>query len=634
MTYTFKLARRLAVSRAFSMLPALLLFAGCGGSDATSPDNSPIDLPGSGIYAWRPRENTPVALLVSPSSVTVETNQLLQFRARGRNRAGDEVAAPVTWSTTGGTILSDGRFSAASVGTYQVTGSTRTSDGSDVVETSSITVVRRQAKLKSVVVTPSSTTLNPGVSQTFAAIGLLAAGDTVPIGVTWSAKGGTIDAGGLYVAGDTVGTFRVIAIKNAGTLADTALVTINAPASPPPPSDSVITPPTIPIEPVPPPPDTAPTPAPVLAQMSLLPASATLAPNTTKQFSATATWSDSTTTTLTPVWSATGGTITTGGLYTAGSTAGTFRVIATLQGWADTSTITLTIPLGGGALPTGIPYGAFGLVIAGVTPPSFTLSLDGYSSDNIIPRVDLARSNKMHLVLAMTGGGHFNYLTDGVFDRSKWDAKMASFNTGAIRTAVAAGVADGTIIGASVMDEPQVSGGGDGNTWGPPGTMTKARVDSLCGYVKQIFPTLPVGVVHRHDLFEPTNSYKVCEFIASQYSVRMGSVTDFRDGGVAIARRDGHAIMFSMNIINGGTQDKDGTWDCKDQGGVLGQWAPNCRMTATQVRDFGLVLGPAGCGLLMWRYDSSFMARTDNRQAFNDVAAKLATVPGKTCRRQ
>ncbi len=42
-------------------------------------------------------------------------------------------------------------------------------------------------------------------------------------------------------------------------------------------------------------------------------------------------------------YSATGGTITTGGLYTAGSSAGTFRVIATHQGRTLAhSTVTLT----------------------------------------------------------------------------------------------------------------------------------------------------------------------------------------------------------------------------------------------------------------------------------------------------
>ena len=40
--------------------------------------------------------------------------------------------------------------------------------------------------------------------------------------VTYSATGGTISSGGLYTAGSTAGTFRVIAVQQGGTLADTA----------------------------------------------------------------------------------------------------------------------------------------------------------------------------------------------------------------------------------------------------------------------------------------------------------------------------------------------------------------------------------------------------------------------------
>jgi hypothetical protein len=36
----------------------------------------------------------------------------------------------------------------------------------------------------------------------------------------------------------------------------------------------------------------------------------------------------------------------------------------------------------------------------------------------------------------------------------------------------------------------------------------------------------------------------------------------WRHAGLAMAARDYHAILFSMNVLNGGTQDKDGTWDC------------------------------------------------------------------------
>jgi hypothetical protein len=244
-----------------------------------------------------------------------------------------------------------------------------------------------------------------------------------------------------------------------------------------------------------------------------------------------------------------------------------------------------------------------------------------------------ARTAKIRLELNMTGGHHdLNYAPGGDrFDLATWKARMDAYNTPSVRQAVAEAVADGTIIGNSVMDEPHNSGGGDGNTWGPAGTMTKAVVDQMCGYVKGIFPTLPVGVAHRHDVFEPTKSYQVCEFIIAQYASRLGDVRQFRDAGVALAKRDGHAIMFSINILNGGTQDRDGTWDCPGSG--IGTYSPNCRMTPQQVLDNGLVLGPAGCGLAMWRYDAKFMADTENQRVLRDLASRLATLPAKPCRR-
>jgi hypothetical protein len=55
-------------------------------------------------------------------------------------------------------------------------------------------------------------------------------------------------------------------------------------------------------------------------------------------------------------------------------------------------------------------------------------------------------------------------------------------------------------------------------------------------------------------------------------------------------------------------------------------------MTAAQVRELGWVLGPAGCALLMWRYDLEFMINPANHQAFHDVAAMLASRTAPPCR--
>jgi hypothetical protein len=67
--------------------------------------------------------------------------------------------------------------------------------------------------------------------------------------------------------------------------------------------------------------------------------------------------------------------------------------------------------------------------------------------------------------------------------------------------------------------------------------------------------------------------------------------------------------------------------------GGRGTFNPNCRMTANQVRDWGIILGSAGCGMIMWRYDDAFMSDPNNVQAFRDVAARLAGLPARSCRR-
>jgi hypothetical protein len=289
----------------------------------------------------------------------------------------------------------------------------------------------------------------------------------------------------------------------------------------------------------------------------------------------------------------------------------------------------------------GIPLGAWAMWSSNsaLKPNTAVLtgSFTGTSAGGIIDQIATARRLGKKIVLTMAGGAHEPVMTNGVFDMGKWKAAMQRFNTPAIRAAIDSGVKDGTVLGNSVMDEPHVHGTGDGNTWGPSGTMTKLRVDSMCGYVKAIFPTLPVGVVHQHLVFEPEKSYKVCDFLVTQYSgpTKVGTATDFRDSGLAYGKRDGIAIAFSMNILNGGIQaPRDGLWNCPlTTTGGRGTFDPNCRMTASQIRQVGLTLGPAGCTMLMWRWDEGLGASPAYQQAFKDIVAKLATLPAKSCRR-
>lgn len=600
MTYTFKLARRLAVSRRLVVLIALALAAACSG-DTTSPDPDPV------------ASTAPVSLQVSPRSVTVEVGQRVQFRAH--NRIGDRSDAGSTliaWTATGGVIHTDGTFSSSVSGTFKVVGRGRGRKQSD---TSTVVVVPPIVDLVRVEVTPGAVTLEPGAQRAFTATGYLSDSSTAPIGVNWSATGGAVDAGGVYTADSTAGAYRIIATNIAGTLADTAVVTIPAPPAPPSP------------------------PSATLAQVFVSPASLSLATGATGRFSVYGRDSNGDSVAVAVTFSATGGTITPDGLYTAGPNAGTFRVVATADSRADTSVVSLTKTLAGGTA-TGVFFGPYNLYGGGASGPSswstplpgsdiYSMSMDFLAPAGVLERIASARERHLKLITTMTGGSHDRYKTNGVFDITKWTAVMDAYNTPTIKAAVAAAVADGTIIGNVVMDEPQNTS--PDNSWGPAGTMTKSRVDQMCGYVKSIFPTLPAGVVHDHTVFQPDQNYAICDFIISQYrwAKTKGDIAAFRDGGLAWAKRSGVAIAFSLNILDGGIP----TTVAGSCAYGVGTYGYNCRMSPTQVRDWGQALGTSACALTMWRYDSAFMSNPANVQAFKDVAATLAKAPARSCRR-
>src|SRR5438093_6833328 len=88
-----------------------------------------------------------------------------------------------------------------------------------------------------------------------------------------------------------------------------------------------------------------------VVQIRVVPESVTLDPNQTQPFVASGRTAAGDSVAVQVTWSATGGTITGGGLYTAGQTAGNYRVIATLanDSLADTSSVTVTT--GGGGVP-------------------------------------------------------------------------------------------------------------------------------------------------------------------------------------------------------------------------------------------------------------------------------------------
>ena len=234
-------------------------------------------------------------------SLKVGTSTKLSVRTSSRSRGS------IKWQSSNpsaATVNSQGNVTGQAVGSAYVTAS-----GFAVNETYLVSVTPAYT-LTSFTVSPTTgTALAPGQTRQFSTQQLWSDGQTRNFGVTYTATGGSISSSGLFTAGSVAGSFMVIANCLCGAL-DTAFVTVEVPAQ--------------------------------LTKITVSPKTVSLNAGATQQFGATANWSTGATTLPPITWSATGGSISTSGLYTAPTTAGTYRVIVAHSGGTlrDTATVT------------------------------------------------------------------------------------------------------------------------------------------------------------------------------------------------------------------------------------------------------------------------------------------------------
>ena len=220
-----------------------------------------------------------VSISVSPSTVSIQSGAQQQFIASvsGTTNTG------VTWTASGGTVSTSGLYVAPSVaGTFMVTAKS----AADSTKSASVVVTVSQPQV-SISVSPSTVSIQSGAQQQFIA----SVSGTTNTGVTWTASGGTVSTSGLYVAPSVAGTFMVTATSAAdSTKSASAVVTVSQPQ----------------------------------VSISVSPSTVSIQSGAQQQFGASVSGTSNTAVT----WSASGGTVSTSGLYVAPSTVGTYAVTA------------------------------------------------------------------------------------------------------------------------------------------------------------------------------------------------------------------------------------------------------------------------------------------------------------------
>lgn len=263
-------------------------------------------------------------ITVTPATITLAIGATQQFTAVGHDAGNNVVALVPTWSVAsgGGTISGTGLLTAGTIaGTF--TNSVTATSGS-ISGTSSVVV--STGALATITVSPSSPSLAIGATQQYTAVGKDVNNNIVPITPAWhvTASGGTINSvTGLFTAGTVAGTFTNTVTAQVGVCASAIYGHANAIVS-----------------------------AGALATITIAPATVTLASGATQQYTASGTDANGNAVPVTPTWSvaAGGGTISGTGVFTAGSTAGTFTNTVHVAGGASnaivaTATVTVTTVL-------------------------------------------------------------------------------------------------------------------------------------------------------------------------------------------------------------------------------------------------------------------------------------------------
>ncbi len=258
--------------------------------------------------------NPLVSITLTPATASVAVNGTQQYMATGKYTDGStqNITSTVTWQSSVTTVAS---INAAGLAIAKAAGNTTitAAQGSITSSPATLTVTN---PLVSIAVTPASVSLAPNATQQYTATGTYADSSTQNLTstVTWHATAGaTITAAGLATA-VTPGATSTITATQGTVTSNSASLTVTNP----------------------------------LVSIAVAPATISLAPNATQQYTATGTFADQSTHDITGsvTWSAsTGATITAGGLAMAVTPNTTVTIMAIQGNISGTAIMTVTNPL-------------------------------------------------------------------------------------------------------------------------------------------------------------------------------------------------------------------------------------------------------------------------------------------------
>jgi hypothetical protein len=202
---------------------------------------------------------------------------------------------------------------------------------------------------------------------------------------------------------------------------------------------------------------------------------------------------------------------------------------------------------------------------------------------------------------------------DGHFSLAIWKRRVDRFRG----IDFASYIADGTIVGHYIMDEPH-----DPTNWGGK-VVSLSDIDEMARYSKELWPSMATIIRGKPDYLRGYQ-YKYLDAAWMQYTVSFGPIDGFISSNVQDAKASGLALVAGLNVINGGSSTS----------GIPGTRPGKYGMSASELKTWGgaLLEEPYICAFIVWQYDSRYFSRPAIKAAFEDLGQMARSYPKKACR--
>ncbi|HKP49631.1 MAG TPA: hypothetical protein VJU17_06410, partial [Gemmatimonadales bacterium] len=251
----------------------------------------------------------------------------------------------------------------------------------------------------------------------------------------------------------------------------------------------------------------------------------------------------------------------------------------------------------------GIPFGTFAQ-----PTEAFGSVLNGgkmnISPDLMLKTLAEIKARGGRVILAMAGSESYYKDAQGHFSFSLWKERVNRFRG----VNLSSYVADGTVIGTYLIDEPN-----DPSNWNGepiPGSM----LEEMAKYSKSIWPTMNTIVRTQATYLDNfSTTYKYLDAAWAQYAERFGDPKAFLAANVAAAKNKGLALVTGLNISMGTTGKTE--------------------LSAKQIESWGsaLLADSYPCAFISWQYREAYMSRTDIRAAMASLAQKARSHAARAC---